>query len=138
MTRTNVLRLPATEVRQGREHLRYTFAVAGELIPSCATRSRIQRKRDNRREGYQRPEVLSHTAESGTDRESDAPMIPNAIVIAFDRRVRFEPNQDATSNISYTRIGVIVIPIDEEVAAEEKPGFIVDGQQRIAAIRDAE
>jgi DGQHR domain-containing protein len=138
MTLTKELRLPAIEVRQGREHLMYTFAVDGKLIPSFSTISRIHRNGDNQIEGYQRPEVLSHIAEIRNYLESDAPMIPNAIVIAFDSRVRFQPNQDATSNTSYTRTGVLLIPIDEQVATEDKPGFIVDGQQRIAAIRDAE
>jgi DGQHR domain-containing protein len=31
-----------------------------------------------------------------------------------------------------------VIPLDEDEAAENRPGFIVDGQQRLAAIRDAQ
>jgi len=137
MTNTKELRLPAIEVQQGGEHLMYTFAVDGKLIPSFSTISRIHRNGDNRIEGYQRPEVLSHIAEIRNYLESDAPMIPNAIVIAFDPRVRFEPNETAERNTNYTRTGVLVIPMDEEVATENKPGFIVDGQQRIAAIRDA-
>ena len=137
MTFTKELRLPAIEVQQGRQHLMYTFAVDGKLIPSFSTISRIHRNGDNQIEGYQRPEVLSHIAEIRNYLESDAPMIPNAIVIAFDPRVRFEPNETVERNTDYTRTGVLVIPIDEEVAAEDKPGFIVDGQQRIAAIRDA-
>src|SRR5829696_2618220 len=137
MTNTKELRLPAIEVQQGGEHLMYTFAVDGKLIPSFSTISRIHRNGDNRIEGYQRPEVLSHIAEIRNYLESAAPMIPNAIVIAFDPRVRFEPNETAERNTNYTRTGVLVIPMDEEVATENKPGFIVDGQQRIAAIRDA-
>lgn len=137
MTLTSELRLPAIEVRQGAKHLMYTFAVDGKLIPAFSTVSRIHRSVDKKIEGYQRPEVLSHIAEIRNYLESEAPMIPNAIVIAFDSRVRFEPNH-APETTSYTRTGVLVIPIDTEVAAEDKPGFIVDGQQRVAAIRDAE
>jgi len=138
MSPKNELRLPAIEVRQGPEHLLYTFAVDGKVIPSFSTVSRIHRNGDKQIEGYQRPEVLSHIAEIRNYLDSDAPMIPNAIVIAFDSRVRFECTVDPTNPTPYTRIGVIVIPVDDDVAPEEKPGFIVDGQQRIAAIRDAE
>ena len=41
--------------------------------------------------GYQRLEVPSHAAESREYLESDNPMRPNAVVIAFDPTVRFEP-----------------------------------------------
>ena len=37
--------------------------------------------------GYQRPEVLAHVAEIRAYLESDRPMIPNAVVIAFDATV---------------------------------------------------
>lgn len=132
------LRLPAIEVRQGSGRLLYSFAVDGKLIPSFATVSRIRRGDDKQINGYQRPEVLSHIAEIRNYIESDAPMIPNAVVIAFDKSVRFESATDATSGNDYTRVGTLVIPNDPEVALENKPGFIVDGQQRIAAIRDAQ
>jgi DGQHR domain-containing protein len=138
MTFLSELRVPAIEVRQGPEHLLYTFAVDGKLIPSFSTISRIHRNGNKQIEGYQRPEVLSHIAEIRNYLESEAPMIPNAIVIAFDSRVRFEPNPIVEGETAYTRTGTLIIPIDTEVAVEEKPGFIVDGQQRIAAIRDAE
>ena len=138
MTQSNELRVPAIEVRQGPGHLLYTFAVDGKLIPSFSTISRIHRNGNKQIEGYQRPEVLSHIAEIRTYLESEAPMIPNAVVIAFDSRVRFEPTPLVEDDSTYTRTGTLVIPIDAEAASEEKPGFIVDGQQRIAAIRDAE
>ncbi len=138
MTLMSELRVPAIEVRQGSEHLLYTFAVDGKLIPSFSTISRIHRNGNKQIEGYQRPEVLSHIAEIRNYLESEAPMIPNAVVIAFDSRVRFEPKPIIEGETAYTRTGTLVIPIDAEVASEEKPGFIVDGQQRIAAIRDAE
>lgn len=132
------LRLPAIEVKQGSGRLLYSFAVDGKLVPSFATVSRIRRDDDKQINGYQRPEVLSHIAEIRNYVESDAPMIPNAVVIAFDKSVRFEPTTNAASGNGYTRVGTLVIPNDQEVALENKPGFIVDGQQRIAAIRDAQ
>jgi DGQHR domain-containing protein len=129
-----VLRLPALEVSQGPGRLLYTFAVDGKLLSSFAAVSRIRRDDDNEIEGYQRPEVLSHIASIRRYLESEAPMIPNALVVAFDKRVQFEAAQ-ASSEVSYARQGTLIIPLDSD--SDDKPGWIVDGQQRSAAIREA-
>jgi DGQHR domain-containing protein len=131
----NELRVPAIEVRQSPDRLLYSFALDGKLIPSFAAISRVHR-RDAQLEGYQRPEVLAHIAEIRDYLESESPMIPNAVVIAFDKRVRFESTGEAGA-LSYARHGILVIPIDAESDDAQKPGFVVDGQQRLAAIRDA-
>jgi DGQHR domain-containing protein len=133
-----VLRLPAIEVKQSAGKTLYSFAVDGKLISSFAAISRIRREEDDELSGYQRPEILSHIAEIRKYIESESPMIPNAVVIAFDPRVKFEPASANGNGLSYSHVGTIVIPVDSEDSNEEKPGFIVDGQQRIAAVRDAE
>lgn len=102
-----------------------------------ATVSRIRRQSDEVLCGYQRPEVLSHIAEIRRYLESPDPMIPNAIVVAFDERVEFEPAERQEGVSPYSRSGTIVIPIDSGLSDQEKPGWIVDGQQRMAAIREA-
>jgi DGQHR domain-containing protein len=133
--REQVLRLPALEVRQGEDRTLYSFAVDGKLLPSFAAVSRIRRDGDAEIEGYQRPEVVSHIAQIRRYLESDSPMIPNALVIAFDKRVAFEPAGD-TPVPAYARPGTLIIPVYEETH-DDKPGWIVDGQQRSAAIREA-
>lgn len=138
MTNTNDLRIPALEVRQGTDRVLYTFAIDGKSVPSFATVSRARRIDGASLEGYQRPEVLSHIAEIRNYLEGDRPMIPNAVVIAFDARVRFEPEFNAPDCPDFVRTGVLCIPIDPTLSDEQKPGFIVDGQQRLAAIREAE
>jgi len=80
---------------------------------------------------------LSHVDEIRTYLETRAPMIPNAIVIAFDSSVHFEAGPPSPLTCSYARAGILVIPINDRVRDENKPGFIVDGQQRLAAIREA-
>jgi DGQHR domain-containing protein len=130
------LRLPALEVRQGDGSTLYSFAVDGKQLPFFATISRIHRDYDSEIQGYQRPAVLSHINAIRRYIESDSPMIPNALVIAFDKRVQFEPLPGITP-VTYTRHGTITIPISKDEADEDKPGWIVDGQQRSAAIRDA-
>lgn len=132
-------RVPAIEVRQGSRTL-YTLAIDGKAIHEIATVSRIKRMDDGTLGGYQRPEVLSHVEEIRSYLESEAPMIPNAVVIAFDSRVTFVATKDPRTGpkTGYARAGELVIPVDPSWAPEDRPGFIVDGQQRLAAVRDAQ
>jgi DGQHR domain-containing protein len=131
------LRLPALEIRQGPNRRLYTFAIDGKKLPLFTTVSRVRREQ-RQIEGYQRPEVLAHVGAIRSYIESGSPMIPNAIVVAFDTRVSFERYEAATDGPAYVRAGELVIPVDEELADADKPGWIVDGQQRCAAVREAD
>jgi DGQHR domain-containing protein len=136
--RSSELRVPAIETRQGRDRLLYSFWLDGKSIPSFAAVSRIGRNDQQRIVGYQRPEVLSHISEIRTYLESENPILPNAVVIAFDPVVRFEPFPRAATDAGNDcgRLGTLVIPLPDGDEAR-KPAWIVDGQQRLAAIRDA-
>lgn len=130
------VRLPALEVRQGPTRTIYGFAVDGKLLREFASVSRIRRTR-GRIDGYQRPEVLAHVAAIRKYLESDEAMLPNALVVAFDRRVAFEPLAAGGAS-DFARHGTLVVPVDPAWADEDKPGWAVDGQQRWAAVRDAD
>jgi len=131
------LRLPALQVRQGEGRLLYSFAVDGKLLSQFSAVSRLGRDDERAIVGYQRPEVQSHIGEIRRYLESDAPMIPNAIVVAFDERVHFVSYNGVNGN-PYARHGELVIPLSAEDTVEDLPGWIVDGQQRAAAIREAQ
>ena len=133
-----VLRLPAIEIRQGKQHI-YMFGIDGKELPRIATISRVHRDNQGDIGGYQRPEVLTHVGEIRRYLESENPLLPNSLVIAFDRRVKFEPLAGAELNGhgDYTKTGTLIIPVDDSIPDESKPGWIVDGQQRTAAIREA-
>lgn len=135
-----VLRLPALKVHQGKGRVLYSFAIDGKVLPSVATVSRVRRSDGaGDLEGYQRPEVLSHIAEIREYLESESPMIPNAIVVTFDKRVKFVPRGAGNGKRpGYVAQGTLVIPVDPTWDESDKPGFIVDGQQRLAAVRDAD
>lgn len=130
------LRLPALEIQQGPTRTLYSFAVDGKLLPLFTTVSRIRRDEDARVIGYQRPEVLAHVSAIRRYLESEEPMIPNALVIAFDKRIAFERSASEVVE-GNSCAGTLVIPIDPDCPDEEKPGWVVDGQQRCAAIREA-
>ncbi len=129
------LRLPALEVHQGPNRRLYLFAVDGKQVHSFATVSRIRRTGHDVG-GYQRPEVLAHIGEIRSYLESIDPMIPNGIVLAFDKRVRFESAKGFSGK--YSRPGQVIIPTDPYWNEDQKPGFVVDGQQRLAAVREAD
>ncbi len=129
------LRLPALEVRQGKRRL-YQFAIDGKRLADISTVSRIHRDDDGQIGGYQRPEVLRHVRAIRDYLESPGALMPNAIVIAFDSRVRFEPAPDVKPTAG-SAAGNIVIPASEP-DSPNAPGWIVDGQQRVAALRDAQ
>lgn len=129
------LRLSAIEIDQGQRSI-YAFAVDGKQIHDFAAVSRIHRQ-EGTLEGYQRPEVLAHVRAIRRYLESDGALLPNAIVMAFDERVTFQPAA-GTEHTGISRIGTLVIPVDPEQDDADKPGWVVDGQQRSAAIRDAD
>ncbi len=129
------LRLPALAIHQGDRTI-YAFGVDGKKLHSFTTVSRIRRDDTASLHGYQRPEVLSHVRAIRRYLESDRAVLPNALVLAFDKRVTFEPATPAPG--AYSVPGHLVIPVDEHLADHDKPALLVDGQQRSAAIRDAD
>ncbi len=131
-----VLRLPCLRVKQGKREL-YSFAVDGKQLGRFAAVARVGRDESTSLQGYQRPEVLKHIRGIQRYLETPGALLPNAIVVAFDDRVRFESITAETSKVDYATAGTLVVPIDETQADGEKPGWIVDGQQRTAAIREA-
>lgn len=130
------LRLPALEVRQGDRRL-YQFALDGKQLADVTTVSRIHRDDTGHVGGYQRPEVLKHVKAIRTYLESPAALMANALVVAFDTRVRFEPAGRRSAK-AYSTIGTLILPVVRGASNEDKLGWVVDGQQRSAALRDAD
>lgn len=134
---SRVLKVPALEVKQGKSRTLFSFAVDGKQLHEFCTVSRVRRD-EGEMDGYQRPEVVSHITQIRDYLESDSPILPNAIVIAFNNSVKFKSLARQTkSDASFTRAGFLEITIDPDVEEADKPGWIVDGQQRAAALRDA-
>ena len=130
--------VPALAIEQAPGRRLFSFAVDGKQLPSFAAVSRVKRDGRHQLAGYQRAESLSHIRTIQKYLESAEAILPNALVVAFDSRVRFESDADATDGDGVASSGRLIIPIDERHEEHEKPGWIVDGQQRCAAIRDAD
>jgi DGQHR domain-containing protein len=127
---STVLALPALRIRQGSQFV-YAFGIDGRQITRIASISRAHRD-DGLLKGYQRPEVVSHIRAIRRYIESAGAMLPNAIVIAFDSTVVFIPDEEGTD---FSIPGVLRIPLAND--PDHRPGWLVDGQQRTAALRDA-
>ena len=132
----NEIIVPAIEIKQGKRQRIYSFAIDGKLLPDITTISRVKRETDIAITGYQRPEISPHVDEIRRYLESDGALLPNALVVAFNPEVKFIPEENQYEE-NFGLIGKLVIPIEENQPDAEKPGWIVDGQQRSAAIREA-
>jgi DGQHR domain-containing protein len=133
---THELTLSALAIRQSSERTLYSFAVDGKQLPRFAAVSRVHRTDHQQLDGYQRAESIAHVKTIRKYLEGEDAILPNALVVAFDSRVRFEV--DGGPDESGVQVGRLVIPVDDDEPDHAKPGWIVDGQQRSAAIRDAD
>jgi len=110
----------------------YVFGVDGRVVHQIASVSCAERTRDGALSGYQRPQVKKHIEEILSYLSSEGAILPNAIVVAFDERVKFE----ALANVQRSEWGTfgrLHIPIPRN-ASESRAGWIVDGQQRATAL----
>jgi DGQHR domain-containing protein len=133
---TKFLEIPALRIEQSPGRFLHAFGIDGKVLGRIAAVSRVRRDQRNRLSGYQRPEVVAHIAEIRRYIESERPMIPNALVVAFDQRVAFVPD-DASPRPGESCFGMLRVPVPEGDDEADKPGWVVDGQQRLSAIRDA-
>jgi DGQHR domain-containing protein len=134
-----LLRLPALRLRQGAGREVFAFGVEGKQLPEFTDIDRIRRDDDGLIHGYQRTEILTHTrAIRDYLTEPDA-LLPNAIVVAFARgRARFEPAPDAVDVASAcTTVGTLIVSLAGG-DGDDKAALVVDGQQRRAALREAQ
>jgi len=115
---------PCLRIQQGSGKQIYCFAVDGMRVHEFSEISRIHRDDGGELHGYQRPEVVKHIESIRRYIDSDGAFIPNAIVISFSGDVSFHGGEDGR--------GIIKLCLSKKGI---KPGFVVDGQQRLAAIR---
>jgi len=135
--RGRTLRVPATEISQGKGVRLYQFALDGKVVPSFAGVAQVRRNASGDLEGFQRLEVVSHITEIRDFVESEGAMIPNSIIMAFSPQIRFVPGRRPRGCPSYIRSGILVIPTLPSDSKDARPASVVDGQQRLAAVRSA-
>lgn len=126
----STIQVPAVRFTQNGRKL-FMFAIDGKLLHSFARVPHVGRDVETGKlDGFQRPEVRAHIKNIREYIETgDHPILPNAVVLAFDKAPKFVPATDGVG----IDVGIIHIPDGFDGCAD-----IVDGQQRTAAIRDAD
>src|SRR4051794_23073529 len=133
-----LLRLPALAIRQDPDRQLFSFAIDGKRLSEVAAISRVQRDASQQLQGYQRAESFAHIKQIRQYLETTGAILPNALVVAFDERVQFKKTGDSSEDGITTEIGHLIVPVVDGQDDAAKPGWVVDGQQRSAAIRDAD
>jgi len=127
------MRFDALQITQPSGKQVYAFATTADAILRIADILRIGRGTGDKLVGYQRPEALNHVSEIRRYIEGDDSVLPNTIVIAFDDIVKFTPYLNTNKKSRGPGVyGSLEVPDGKD--AKEHHGFIVDGQQRLAAI----
>ena len=127
-----VLERRATRLEQSQLMPLYQFALTSREIAAVADISRLSRDDSGKLLGYQRPEVKKHVAEITDYLNSEAPLFPHPIIVAFSSKVEFTSSRGRRVHDGVSTAGMISIPIPGD--NDPKPGWIVDGQQRALAL----
>ena len=123
-----VLKKPALRIDQNQNSPLYLFSLTSDELQRVAGVSRVGRDSEELLVGYQRGEVRRHVDTIANYLVQDDALLPNSIIIALRPEVRFR-SLDGNGGT----IGTLEIPLPRD--DQEKPGLIVDGQQRSLALR---
>lgn len=115
-------RFKAIRARQAPDHDVFVFAAHPAELLSFAEIERVGRSDDGKLKGFQRHQIASHIREIRDYLTRGDALLPNALIVAFIDGVRVKDLGD----------GVVEVRIS--VVNDKKPGFVVDGQQRLTAL----
>lgn len=119
----------AIRIEQHAQHPLYLFTLRASEIHEVAQVSRIGRGGKGDLVGYQRPEARAHIRAITEYLDGADVVFPNSIILAFDSRVSFKLSRGPKVGDGVGEAGVLRIPL-----GGRPPGWIVDGQQRAAAL----
>jgi DGQHR domain-containing protein len=125
----------ATKLAQNDKMPLFQFALTSEELLAVADISRLSRDDAGNLLGYQRPEVKKHVQDITDYLNSESPLFPHPIIVAFSSRVSFTSSRGPSVNDGVSSAGAIKIPLPS--SGDTKPGWIVDGQQRALALSRA-
>ena len=115
-------RYKAVRALQAPEHDVFVFAANPKDVLSFAAIERVARTESGQLKGFQRHQVASHIRDIRDYLSREDALLPNAVIVAFIDGVKIKNLADG------------VVQVDITVPAGEKPGFVVDGQQRLTAL----
>lgn len=121
----NKFKFTAIRARQADGHDVFSFAATPKEVLAFSEIERVGRQDDGQLKGFQRHQIASHIKEIRDYFVRDDALLPNAVIIAFIGGIKSKDRGN----------GVVDIEID---ATGTKPGFVVDGQQRLSALSGLE
>ena len=130
--RRRLLRKPALRLEQNPNHPLYLLSLTAEEIVAVSDISRLSRSDGGKLLGYQRGEVRQHIQDIVAYLDSDDILFPNSLILAFSSEVSFRAMKRTEEVDELATLGILTITIPKE--GDPKPGWIVDGQQRAAAL----
>lgn len=117
----SVFRFKAIRAKQAAGHDVFSFAATPEQVLSFSEIERIGRTEDGQLRGFQRHQVASHIKEIRDYLSREDALLPNAVIVAFIDGVKVKDLGG----------GIVSVEINTK---NKKPGFVVDGQQRLTAL----
>ena len=111
----------AVRAKQADGHDIFSFAATQDQVLGFSEIERVGRLDNGELKGFQRHQVASHIKEIRDYLIRDDAILPNAVIIAFITGVTLKEGPN----------GTVTVMID---TSEGKPGFVVDGQQRLTAL----
>lgn len=130
-----VLARRALRIIQSNDAPLYLFSLTAGEILQVADISRVSRNDLGELIGYQRPEVRQHIQEITEYLDGPQVLFPNPIIIALPSRVKFTCSRGPNVSDGIAASGLLEIPLPSQDG--NKPGWIVDGQQRALALARA-
>ena len=111
----------AVRAKQADGHDIFSFAATQEQVFGFSEIERVGRLDSGELKGFQRHQVASHIKEIRDYLNRVDAILPNAVIVAFISGVTLKEGPN----------GVVTVVID---TSQGKPGFVVDGQQRLTAL----
>jgi DGQHR domain-containing protein len=118
-------RYTAIRARQATDHDVFVFAAKPTDVLAYSEIERVGRDDNGELKGFQRHQIASHIKEIRDYLSRDDALLPNAVILAFVDGVQLKD----------TDHGTVEVTIE---AVDGKPGFVVDGQQRLSALSGIE
>jgi len=119
-----IFKFNAVRARQASGHDVFAFAACPRDILDFSEIERVSRSNDGSLKGFQRHQVASHIRDIRDYLSRDDAVLPNAVIVAF-----------IEGEGAHVRdLGNGVVEVEISVSEGVKPGFVVDGQQRLSAL----
>lgn len=113
----------AIRAKQAAGHDVFSFAAEPGEVLAFSEIERVGRQDDGELKGFQRHQVAPHIKEIRDYLAREDALLPNAVIVAF------------LGNVEVTDLGDGIVDVVISVPeGENRPGFIVDGQQRLTAL----